>query len=296
MAILKSRNTLWVDYEELEKNCQVERSEAHELYNFKIIEYEEVTDYIFYDFSIMKKKSGIEEPQKNKVSKIEVKQVDNENKKSESAKMVETDPQKITRENLLKSSKLLYQYAEANASEFKTFVTLTFKDNIKDIDFANKKFDIWRTKFKLECKNLGYDMKYLGVTEFQKRGAVHYHLLLNIPIECPLFIPQENKDDCYDVKYWSYGFSSVFDLVHKTDEKFNVVKYIAKYFFKDIDNRLFGRKKILKSNNLKKPQITNKYFDDKQIDRMFNDICKIDDIIKMNVYDNMKIIRVYNHF
>lgn len=293
MAILRRDSTLWVDYEKLEENCQVERSEAFETYNLKVIEYENKTDFVFYDYSIMKMKEGIQKPKKIKVKKIEDKQV-KENKKSESAKMDETDSQKITRENLLKSSRLLYQYAEANASEFKTFVTLTFKENITNVNEANKKFDIWRTKFKLECKKLGYDMKYLGVPEFQKRGAVHYHLLLNIPIECPLFIEQENKKECYDVKYWSYGFSSVFDLVNKTDEKFNVVKYIAKYFFKDIDNRLFMHKKVLKSNNLNKPKITYYKHDDETMNKIFIDMIKNDDYEKINVYDNMRIVRSIN--
>lgn len=72
MAILRRDSTLWVDYESLDKNCQVERNEAYETYNLKVIEYENKTDYVFYDYSIMKMKKGIEKPKKSKKEKSEI--------------------------------------------------------------------------------------------------------------------------------------------------------------------------------------------------------------------------------
>ena len=51
-----------------------------------------------------------------------------------------------------------------------SFLTLTFKDNVRDYDVA---FSCWdRFKKRVEYK---YKIKlsYLGVVEFQKRGAIH---------------------------------------------------------------------------------------------------------------------------
>ncbi|MGL6125467.1 MAG: rolling circle replication-associated protein, partial [Metamycoplasmataceae bacterium] len=60
-----------------------------------------------------------------------------------------------------------------------SFLTLTFKNNITDYDVA---FNYWKLfKRKIERK---YSLKlsYLGVVEFQERGAIHFHIcLFNVP-------------------------------------------------------------------------------------------------------------------
>lgn len=154
----------------------------------------------------------------------------------------------IELKNILRSRFEMQRLVKNNEKIFKTFITLTFADNVEDIKIANKKFDIWRTK----VKSLYKDFAYVCVPEFQKRGAVHYHLLTNLDIkQSPLIIiPQKDKINQYDVKYWSYGFTSVFDM-----KDINVVGYISKYMTKDIDNRLFGHRRYLYSQNLKKPEI-----------------------------------------
>lgn len=151
-------------------------------------------------------------------------------------------------DSLYRSKRILIDYAYENEKDFYSFITLTFKKNIKDISIANNKFNIFVSSIRREFP----DFKYLGVPEFQKRGAVHYHLLTNLEAGSPLCPLQDGKSNVYDVKYWSYGFSSVFDLT-STDDKFNIALYISKYLMKDFSNRLFGHKKVLKSNNLKKP-------------------------------------------
>ena len=101
------------------------------------------------------------------------------------------------------------------------------------------------------------------VPEFQKRGAVHYHLLTNLDVEnSDIIIPQREftekqklemteaqRKKCKDVKYWKYGFSNVQNI----DDIKNVVGYISKYMTKDIDNRLWGKRRYLASHNLKRP-------------------------------------------
>lgn len=169
----------------------------------------------------------------------------NTNKKTNNHHQVK----EIRKDNLARSRQLLIDYCYSNEKDWYTFITLTFKDNITDLSYANKKFNIWVSKIKRKYPSF----KYLCVPEFQKRGAVHYHLITNLKIGSEYITLQDGKDNMYDVKYWKYGFSSVFDIKNKVDEQFNIALYLLKYMYKDIDNRLFSRKKIMKSNNLEKP-------------------------------------------
>lgn len=149
--------------------------------------------------------------------------------------------------NILRSKFNLQRLVKSNEGIFKSFITLTFAENVTDIEEANKKFANWRT-----CvKRIKKDFLYVAVPEFQKRGAVHYHLLSNLDVkENPdIIIPQKGKKNCYDVKFWTSGYSSVFKLDYNT----NVVGYITKYMTKDIDNRLWGKRRYLYSKDLIKP-------------------------------------------
>lgn len=216
--------------------------------------------------------------------------------------------QKIEYKNIMRSKFNMQRLVKSNESSFKTFITLTFSENVNDIETANKKFAIWRTKIKSIFK----DFRYVCVPEFQKRGAVHYHLLTNIEIEkkyqykrrnklteTSIIIPQkdfnkkqleemnlEKRKKCYDVKYWPYGFTSVIPM-----KNINIIGYMTKYMTKDIDNRLWGRRRYLYSSNLKTPKIfylnDNKVLDfirmygtiEKEYERQYENIY-------YDVYDN----------
>ncbi len=174
---------------------------------------------------------------------------------------------KIEEKNIIRSKISLQRLVKCNEAEFKTFITLTFKDNVVDISEANKKFNSWRTRM----KRIKKDFKYICVPEFQKRGSVHYHLLTNIDInEINLIIPQNGKTTMYDVYGWIHGFSSVFPL-----RDINIVGYISKYMTKDIDNRLFGKRRYLYSQNLTSPTTS------------FLNLDRVDDFIKyIDLFDN----------
>lgn len=152
----------------------------------------------------------------------------------------------ISIENISRTKNNFQRLIQCNINKFKTFITLTFKDNVTDVSYANKKFNTWRTK----VKSIYPDFAYICVPEFQKRGAVHYHLLTNLDIKenSNIITLQANAINKYDVKYWSYGFTSAF-----TVDNINVVGYMSKYMTKDIDNRLFSKRRYLYSSNLEKP-------------------------------------------
>lgn len=177
----------------------------------------------------------------------------------------DTTLKEIRSDSLSRSRQLLIDYASENQDKFHSFITLTFNEEIKDVETANKLFATYRKQVTRYCKNKGEEFYYLGVPEFQKSGRVHYHILTSlrhdVDIDKKVSIKTYNKNkkkyyniEYYDLKYWNYGYSSSFDL-DTTDEKFNLALYIIKYLYKDLDERLFGRTKVLKSNNLEKPNL-----------------------------------------
>jgi len=150
-------------------------------------------------------------------------------------------------DNAYRSKLSLERLVKGNVSKFKTFITLTFAENILEIDRANKALHSWLTLI----KKVYNDFSYICVPEFQKRGAVHYHLLTNIETNSHLITLQDGKESQYDVKYWNKGFTSVFPIndINKTSG------YISKYISKTNDKRLFNKKRYLHSNNIEIPKI-----------------------------------------
>ena len=96
----------------------------------------------------------------------------------------------IEERSIIRSKLECQRLAKSNFKDWETFITLTFADNIIDIKTANKQFRYFIDKVQRVKKNF----KYLCVPEFQKRGAVHYHLLTNINIkDNKLIIEQEDN-------------------------------------------------------------------------------------------------------
>lgn len=220
--------------------------------NVRIKEFHDKIELVVYDRLIWKKKEGFEEI-------IDVCDV-------EKGSRGEGKPF-ITDKSLQRSFSIMRDYSLTNYQHFHSFITLTFSDNVDNLDNANGHFHNWVKKI----KRIYPDFMYLGVPEYQKRGAIHYHIMTNLIPGTELLPKREtkytyNKDkkkyfplEYYDLPYWndkngSLGFSSAFDL-KLSDDKFNITAYLTKYFFKEKDNRLFNRVKVLHSNNLKKPNV-----------------------------------------
>lgn len=192
---------------------------------------------------------------KSKTKKLEkeldIKKLDTDNlKKKESLSSAETV---IEEKNIIRSKLSCQRLAKTNSKDWKTFITLTFADNVENISLANKKFNMFTSKIQRVKK----DFKYIAIPEFQKRGAVHYHLLTNIDInDTSLIVTQEDNSKFKHVKYWNEGFTKV-DTLENDIKK--IVGYISKYMTKDIDNRLYNRHRYFYSRNLKQP--TTSYLD-----------------------------------
>lgn len=124
----------------------------------------------------------------------------------------------------------------ANFTNESKFVTLTFAENVTDLDRANGEFK----KFIQRLRRRYGNFKYVAVIEFQKRGAVHYHMISNLTYV--------KKAELAEI--WQNGFVQINRIKHVD----NVGAYVIKYMTKDTaDPRLNGRKAYLASRNLDEP-------------------------------------------
>ncbi|MBI1804070.1 MAG: hypothetical protein HYR77_06335 [Ignavibacteria bacterium] len=60
-----------------------------------------------------------------------------------------------------------------NAEKFKLFFTVTYRVNQRDCKLSKKHVDYFLTRFRKACS---FDIGYVWALEFQRRGAVHFHL------------------------------------------------------------------------------------------------------------------------
>ena len=149
-------------------------------------------------------------------------------------------------------------------------LTLTFADEIRDIETANNLFSnfIQRLNYSVNLVERGYSkleakknlLKYSAVIEFQDRnrgGVVHYHIIF-------YNLPRMNK--IYDrlTKIWGKGYFWVgtksksrkkgFAHVNSNKKLEKIVEYFTKYISKSFeDNRLKNKKKYFNSRGLIKP-------------------------------------------
>lgn len=151
--------------------------------------------------------------------------------------------------SLSRSRKAVIRTINANP-DLNKFLTLTFEENITDLDYSNKAFKdfIKRVNYQV-FKTKKSMLKYVAVIEFQKRGAVHYHMLCNLPYVDVNELSQ----------IWGHGFIRLNRIKGDTDrfggsECDNVGAYVCKYMTKDNnDERLKNRNSYLMSRNLEKP-------------------------------------------
>ena len=250
------------------------------LYDIKLVECGEyIQVYLYSNRNIKTNKKDIQDLELKK-RKIDLNLEDNGKKDIELKSINE-----IEDKNIIRSKLECQRIAKCNIDSWETFITLTFANNINSVSFANKRFRYFIDKIKRVKK----DFKYLCITEFQKRGAVHYHLLTNISIsDKKLIYSQEDNPQFKHIKYWIDGFTSVEKM--KGDTK-KIIGYISKYMTKDIDNRLFNRHRYFYSRNLIKPieSLINLDKDNEFFIKKIQDKNLIYQNEYVNSYDNSKV-------
>ena len=151
--------------------------------------------------------------------------------------------QENKKKNLRKSAKRIMTLVKHNAGMyFKSngkkyppiFLTLTFKDNIQDWEFANTEYMkfIKRLNYKVygeKCSKLAY----ISVPELQERGAVHYHILF-------FNLPYVDKSEV--MALWGHGSTRI-EVEDPKGKSFDELdgeslgKYITKYMTKQFYSR-----------------------------------------------------------
>lgn len=182
--------------------------------------------------------------------------------------------QENKRKNIRKSAKKIMELVKHNAGQYKKdngslyppiFLTLTFKDNVQDWDYANNEHTnfLKRLNYKVYGRKCS-DLAYISVPELQERGAIHYHILF-------FNLPYMDKVEVQEL--WGHGQTRI----EKEDDRGNkfsalsgesLAKYITKYMTKQFyskdkkgeykfyyDKETWEGKKIyFASKNLFKPQ------------------------------------------
>jgi len=111
-------------------------------------------------------------------------------------------------------------------------------------------------------KRIGRNFRYIAVPEFQKRGAVHFHVLFwGLPdgYVDEILTESEAQFSAQDLKesnsrtlqnVWGYGYVDCF----RTNGSPKLASYMSKYMFKTMhDERLMGKKAYVCSRNVLRP-------------------------------------------
>ena len=193
--------------------------------------------------------------------------IESKNKTGRKGKEEISEAQKqINKENRRKQT--LYQARNniirliASNTDLQTFVTLTYKENIQDIKLTKKHLNLFFKKLQRDYKHL----KYFYVFELQNRGAIHYHLLLNLNALDNKFNivtansnqkkleQQKDLENNFAKRYWKHGFIDIRNLHQEGNS--NIAKYVSCYLVESLLNLdLEGNKCYGYSRNIIKPTI-----------------------------------------
>jgi len=128
-----------------------------------------------------------------------------------------------------------------NFTKDSVFITLTFGEcmfDITDLSVTNKKFNT----FCLKLRKRYPDFKYIAVPEFQQRGAVHYHMIVNLPYISHFLLK----------KLWVHGRHNIKDVYNEQGMAFYFVKYLTK---NGDTPQLWGRRTLFMSKKMLNPKI-----------------------------------------
>lgn len=127
-------------------------------------------------------------------------------------------------------------------------VTLTFSENRTTLSECNVLFALFIHRMR---NSFGNSFKYIGVPEFQKRGAVHYHVLF---WGLPQGIYASERQSRTLATIWGQGFV----FIKQTDGNERLSSYLAKYMVKAInDPRLFYHRAYYASRNVLRPVVSS---------------------------------------
>jgi hypothetical protein len=144
--------------------------------------------------------------------------------------------------NVIKAKNRIRRLVQRNFDTVGKFLTLTFRDtqvfDVNSLEDCHLRFYGFIRRLRQEYPKV----RYVGVPEFQKRGAVHYHLLVDIP-----YTPVEKLR-----LMWSHGFIKINKIHNPAYVGVYIAKYVGKAF---ADERYSGHRCFYTSKNLSKPVV-----------------------------------------
>lgn len=146
------------------------------------------------------------------------------------------EPKYIERRyNKLKSE--VTRLVECNS--FNRHITLTYKTNQLDVSVGYKDLKSFIRKL---GTHLNENFEYIAILEFQTRGAVHFHILINCSYVDVRLLN----------RLWGMGGVNIERIYNKN----TIARYFSKYVSKDLcDVRFYRKKKYSTSKNLQRPQV-----------------------------------------
>lgn len=139
------------------------------------------------------------------------------------------------------------------ANKWDWFVTLTF-NNLEQNRLDDKKVMEQFKKFRKDIRKRYPNMYYLAVTEYHKKGGIHFHLVVGGISEAELKLVysgyKQNGKEVYNSYAWKYGFSTV----TKVESTEKVSGYILKYIGKDLGISEACKKRYWASRNCARPK------------------------------------------
>lgn len=165
-----------------------------------------------------------------------------------------TNKEKNRKEVLNRARNNIIRLVNCNP-DMQTFVSLTYKQNLQDLQISKRHIN----KLFKELNRDFIDFKYLYVLEFQQRGAIHYHVLCNLPVNVPTAKPKDLKPELQKLleqqfyeAYWPYGWVDIRDLGQEGNT--NAGLYVSVYLVEDLYKLDLGGSKCYGySRNLLKP-------------------------------------------
>ena len=250
-------------------------SKIQRLYNLKVVKSGKRLEVFKYSLPI---REGIES--NNKEGRRGKRELTEEEKKF--------NKERKRKETLFNARNNIIRLIASN-SDLQTFITLTYQENMQDIKLSKKHLNLFFKKLQRDYKYL----KYLYVFELQKRGAIHYHILLNLNALDNKFNiktantkekkPKEQREleNNFKARYWQFGFIDIRNLHQEGNS--NIAKYVSCYLVEDLFNfDMQGNKVYGFSRNLDKP-ITEKLETKDQLE----------DLISLDNYE-LKFINQYD--
>jgi len=150
-------------------------------------------------------------------------------------------------DNAREAGRVLRRTIEANVTPQSLFATFTFAKNVLDLDEAHARWSEFMRKFRKVYKG-----RYTAVIEFQKRGAVHFHVLF---YDAPAWMRMERQTRAV-ANIWGHGFVdiAIIDGLNRDGVKIGKIgAYVSKYMTKGtMDARLAHRRAVYNSIRLER--------------------------------------------